>query len=85
MTLQVEKNELSFYMMPTKQIESHLKANMNMSKRQIMIANFLGGLSWGFGTVIGATVVAALLISILQALGVFDPLKDILNLQSYTR
>lgn len=50
----------------TPQIEKHLKANMTMRKRDIMAANFLGGLAWGLGSVIGATVVVALLIWILS-------------------
>lgn len=50
----------------TPQIEKHLKANMNMRKRNIMLANFLGGLAWGLGTVIGATIVAAVVISLLN-------------------
>lgn len=45
---------------------------MNMSKKNIMLANFLGGLSWGLGTVIGATVVVAIIGAILSALGVFE-------------
>lgn len=55
--------------MPTKEIENHLTANFRLKKRQIMVANFLGGLAWGFGTVIGATVIVALLLGILRALG----------------
>lgn len=39
---------------------------MTMKKRNIMIANFLGGLAWGLGTVIGATIVAAVVISLLN-------------------
>ncbi len=39
------------------------------SKRQLMLANFLGGISWGFGSVIGATLVVALLVTILNLLG----------------
>jgi hypothetical protein len=61
---------------PTKQIEKHLSANMNMTKRQIITANFLGGLAWGFGSVVGASVVVAIIGSILKALGVFDGLQD---------
>lgn len=61
--------------MPTKQIEKHLSANMNMSKRQIMVANFLGGLSWGFGTVIGASVVVAVIGYILSLFGIVDFFK----------
>lgn len=34
----------------------HLK-----SRRKIMTDNFLGGISWGFGSVIGATLIVGLL------------------------
>lgn len=47
-------------------IEKHLSVNMNMSKKDIMVANFLGGLAWGFGTVVGATLVVGLLVWILS-------------------
>lgn len=56
----------------TQQIERHLSANMNMKKRQIMIANFLGGLAWGFGTVVGASVVVAIIGYFLGLFGIFD-------------
>lgn len=59
----------------TPQIERHLTANMNISKKDIIIGNFLGGLAWGFGTVMGATVVVAMLGGILNTLGVFDGVK----------
>lgn len=59
----------------TPQIERHLSANMNLKKRQIILYNFLGGLAWGFGTVVGATVVVALIGYILNLFGVFDFIK----------
>lgn len=34
-----------------------------------MMANFLGGLAWGLGTVVGATVFVAVLLGILRFLG----------------
>jgi hypothetical protein len=34
-----------------------------------MIANFLGGLSWGFGSVLGATVLVGVLLLLLKVLG----------------
>jgi hypothetical protein len=39
------------------------------SKHHLMLVNFLGGIAWGFGTVIGATIVVALVLYLLQALG----------------
>lgn len=53
-------------------IETHISANMNMSKKQIMLANFLGGLSWGVGSVIGASVIVAIIGAILSQMGVFS-------------
>lgn len=59
------------------QIERHLTANMEIKKKDIIIGNFLGGLSWGIGTVVGATVIVALVGGILSALGIFDFLKSL--------
>lgn len=56
----------------TPQIEQHLKANMSLSKKDIILGNFLGGIAWGLGTVIGAGVVVAIIGAILGQLGVFN-------------
>ncbi|QQG43298.1 MAG: hypothetical protein HYW45_03795 [Candidatus Daviesbacteria bacterium] len=64
----------------TPQIDSHLKANMNMSKKDIIVGNFLGGIAWGFGTVIGAGVVVAILGAILNQLGVFNTIGSFFSL-----
>ncbi len=53
-------------------IETHLLSNMNLSRKHIMINNFLGGLAWGFGSVVGAVVVVALIGSLLKSVGFFD-------------
>ena len=63
----------------TPQIEKHLKANTNMSKKDIMVANFLGGLAWGLGTVIGATIIAAILISLLKFFNFIPGLDQLLQ------
>lgn len=63
----------------TTQIKQHLLTNMNLSRKQIILNNFLGGLAWGFGTVVGASVVAAILIYILKLLGIFNTLQPIIN------
>lgn len=60
----------------TTQTERHLTSNMNISKKDIIIGNFLGGLAWGFGTVIGASVVVAIIGSILKKLGVFEAITS---------
>jgi hypothetical protein len=59
----------------TPEIEKHLKAQPHLSKRRIVVNNFIGGLSWGLGSAIGATVVFAALGAILNQYGVFDGLK----------
>lgn len=56
----------------TPQIQNHLAANSNLSKKDIIVGNFLGGLSWGAGSVVGATVVIAVIGAILNTLGVFN-------------
>ena len=36
------------------------------NKKDIMVRNFLGGLAWGLGSVIGATVIVAILVGLLS-------------------
>ncbi len=59
----------------TPQIDQHLTANGRLRKRDIILNNFLGGMAWGFGTVVGAGVVVGIIVYILRSLGVFDFLK----------
>lgn len=49
-------------------VNNHLSANAHMKKRNIIIGNFLGGLAWGFGTVVGATVVVAILVGLVRSI-----------------
>ncbi len=63
----------------TDQIKSHLTANMEIRKQDIIIGNFLGGLAWGLGTVVGASIVVAIIGGILHTLGVLDFLKIFLH------
>lgn len=65
--------------MSTKEIEKHLTAGANMRKRDIMIANFLGGIAWGLGTVLGATVIVALLLALLRGLGYIPVIGDLVT------
>jgi len=60
----------------TSNIASHLQANTNIKKRDILVSNFLGGLSWGFGSVIGATIVVAIL---LKVIGVIPGIGSLTN------
>lgn len=50
-----------------------------MKKRHIMLANFLGGLAWGLGTVIGATIIAAVVISILNYFNFIPGFDQVIN------
>ncbi len=56
----------------TKQIIQHLSASMNLSKKDIIIGNFIGGFAWGVGTILGAIVIGAILFYTLKPLGFFD-------------
>lgn len=40
-----------------------------LSKRDLIIGNFLGGLAWGLGTFIGATVVVAIAVWLFGLIG----------------
>ncbi len=55
--------------MATKQIERHLTANSFMKKKDIMIGNFLGGIAWGLGTVIGASVIVGIIVAVSKFVG----------------
>lgn len=57
------------------QFEERIKAQGDMKKKDIILNNFLGGLAWGLGTVVGATVVVALVGWILNMVGVLDGIK----------
>ena len=58
-----------------------------MRKRDIMLGNFLGGLAWGFGSVVGATIVVAIILGVLGNLPGFGSFsKQISNtINSRTR
>lgn len=45
----------------------HLTAHGFLRTRKIMLNNFLGGLAWGFGSVIGATVFLAIFLGLLRS------------------
>ena len=56
--------------------EKHFSANTNLSKRQIVVGNFLGGLAWGFGTIIGASVVVAIILNLSKPFGFIPIVND---------
>ena len=57
----------------TPQIESHLTAGGRMKRRTIIVNNFLGGLAWGVGSVLGATIVISVLFGVLRNFDFFIP------------
>ncbi len=63
----------------TEQIYHHLSANGHMRKRTVILNNFLGGLAWGFGTVVGATLVVAILLALSKNFTFIPFVKDITN------
>lgn len=50
------------------EIRKILAGNGVFSKRSIMVRSFFGGVAWGVGSVIGATLLIALLLAILSTL-----------------
>lgn len=63
----------------TPEIERHLTANSNMRKKDIILGNFLGGLTWGIGSVLGATIAVAIIIGILSQFYFIPGVDNILN------
>jgi hypothetical protein len=61
-----------------------LSANEGVRKREVLIANFIGGIAWGLGSVIGATIIVAILVWVLNILGLFDFVKDYFPRSSYS-
>lgn len=62
-----------------------LTANQGVKKRDVLLANFLGGMAWGLGSVIGATLFVALIVWILTMVGLFDFVKDYFPQSAYNR
>lgn len=54
----------------------HLTAHGFLRTRKIMLNNFLGGLAWGFGSVIGATLFVIILISVLRIFNFIPGVND---------
>lgn len=50
-----------------------LTAKGFLDNKTIIIKNFLGGIAWGVGSLVGATVVVALIVAILKSIN-FVPL-----------
>lgn len=54
----------------TPELRDHASAFGKVSKKDIMLNNFLGGLAWGIGTVIGASAIVGAIGYILNKLGI---------------
>lgn len=52
---------------------------VNLPLGRIILNNFLGGLAWGFGTVVGAGVLAAIIIWILAQTGALTGVTNMLQ------
>lgn len=61
----------------TPQIEEHEVAFGKARKKDIMLNNFLGGIAWGIGTVIGASVIVGTIGYILNKLGVLSAVSSL--------
>lgn len=65
--------------MATKQVEKHLSANSYIKKKDIVIGNFLGGIAWGLGTVIGASVIVGIIVAVSKFVGWGDLVSQIFS------
>ncbi len=68
---------------PNSEVESQLNrqltANVHLKKRRVIWLNFVGGMAWGVGSVIGATVVIGLLVWIFSFFNFVPFLGDFLS------
>jgi hypothetical protein len=62
-----------------------ITANGNVSKKNVLVVNFLGGIAWGLGSVIGATIIVAILVWLLNTVGLFEFVKDYIPQNIYIR
>ena len=68
----------------TSEIKNHLSANMQISKKDIIIGNFLGGVAWGVGTVVGAVIIGAIILWLLQPFQFFNTIEKTINSSNST-
>ena len=53
--------------------------NVHLSLGKILFNNFLGGLAWGFGTVLGATIIVAIVLFIISKLNTIPLIGDFIS------
>ena len=53
--------------------------NIHLSLGKILFNNFLGGLAWGFGTVLGATIVVAVVLFLISKLDTVPFIGDFIS------
>lgn len=70
-------------MKTTQEIYNHQTANAHISKHDIIVGNFLGGLAWGFGTVVGATIVVAIVFGILKQFNFIPGIKSLTSSETH--
>ena len=68
----------------SEQVRNHLTANGYLRKRDIILGNFLGGLAWGLGSVLGASIIVAALLGILGSVNFVPGVGDITNQINHT-
>ena len=57
--------------------QRRLSANSILSNKKIIAKNFLGGLAWGLGSVLGATIIVALLVGVLKVVNFVPIIGDL--------
>lgn len=51
-------------------------ASVHVRKRDIIARNFIGGISWGVGSVLGATILVAITLGVLRVAGFIPFIGD---------
>lgn len=69
----------------TPEIDAHQTAYGKMKKRQVIINNFLGGLAWGVGSVLGATIIISIIVGVLQNFNFIPGVQQLIDDASNSR
>lgn len=65
--------------MPSDDNDRRLTANHFLSKRKVIFLNFIGGISWGIGSVIGASIIVAIILGLAQAFNFIPGFNNLLE------